>query len=162
MASPFTSLITQTLPVPDDDGQTVTIRRLNPDHLHEARKAAQAEFFAALREQFADLGADGKPGEIVRALMSAGAEKPATEPAPEPEPKPEPENVDPLAGYDHLTLMRRGVIGWSYDVERTEENFREWDEERREWIAREVLRLAKPALFDKGAQKKADGALATA
>lgn len=146
--SVFTSLVTDVLEVPGDPGQTVTIRKLAPKHLDAAAKAAQRQARAELAElrenvalmeqamQLVEAGARGAGGEAGPASPVAAA------------------LADPMRGYDPITLIEHGVIGWTYDRERTRDVFEDLDEERQDWLARAVLKLAKPALFQTAAEQE--------
>ena len=125
--SVFTSLVTKVLDVPHDPGQTMTIRRLQPKHLHAAGNASLMDsidqmkkigpsFIKELREL------DDKT--IAKAL-----------------------NADPLLKFDRVSLIEKGVTAWSYDVPLTQEYFEDLDDDTQQWLAAEILRLAKPSLY---------------
>jgi hypothetical protein len=78
---------------------------------------------------------------------------------------------DPLVGYDRLSMIRSGLLAWSYPQSVTpiaadearkveaSDAVADLDDEATDFIAREILRLTKPGLFTEPEteQKKADG-----
>jgi hypothetical protein len=147
----FTSLVVDTIPVPGDPGQTVTIRKLAPKHLKAAMTASQR---AALLEfvELKRLGATEILTEI-QALQADGAALAAARTA------------DPLLLYDRTVLLQKGIIGWSYDRSHDDvEALEDLDDDASEAIARAILRLTKPSLFaaaDAGATEPAAVTAAT-
>lgn len=135
--SVFTSLVTKVLLVPRDPENTITIRKLAPKHLAEARKASQRESMSELK----DMG----PAFVkeVQQLVQDGTAGNAAA-------------ADPLLLFDRPTLMRHGVINWTYEQPRAQEAFEDLDEETADWLAREILTLAKPSLFQTTAEGEAD------
>jgi len=52
---------------------------------------------------------------------------------------------DPLNDYDHETLLKESIIGWSFaDRPVTPENIDALDEQTKEWLVRELVALIKP------------------
>ena len=144
--SVFTSLVTTTLEVPTDSGQSITIRKLAPKHLKAASRAAQME-------SLEDLKAIGGPA-FLRELTALGADETAQRETVKAAAK-----ADPLMTFDRLTLLEHGVTAWTYERALGPEALEDLDDETREWLAREVLKLARPALFaeDEGeAEQKND------
>ena len=130
--SVFTSLVTKVLEVPGDPGQTITIRKLAPKHLETARTANQVKSMDALR-------AMGGPA-FIREIQAMQIESTVVAEA---------VAADPRLLFDKVPLMTAGVIAWSYaDRERTTEAFEDLDEATSDWLARELLMLAKPSLFE--------------
>jgi hypothetical protein len=145
MPSPFASLTTSPrIPLPFDDGQWVQVRKLTGRESDAAQDAH--------RGQFASGNAKGWAVTFRRAL-----EKGATDP-----------DVlkalrDPLTGYDRHSVIRFGLVAWSYpqsikpvagkaatDKEPAVEAFdaiADLDDEAVDVIAREVMRLTRPGLF---------------
>lgn len=75
--------------------------------------------------------------------------------------------ANPMNGVDPLVLIQHGVTGWTYEMERSRASYEDLDEETRDWLAEQILRLARPSLFAavsamEDDQKKADGALPAA
>jgi hypothetical protein len=131
----FANRITDTLTIPGTDGQTVTIRKLAPKHLEAASDAlslksmAQIDKFGGLERVTAmqQLGAKGKADvdETQRVEMPA----------------------DPLRGFDALTLIEKGVVSWTCEEPVGIEAFEELNEDTCDWLAKAILKLARPALF---------------
>lgn len=143
----FAKLVTKVLPVPGEEGQTITIRKLAPKHFEAVTKASRDRAMERMKELSASLG--GELQNLVPILLKEHSDKPATsdqssETAVEPKPISTP---DPLAVYDRVALMVHGVSDWTYDLERTQENFEEVDDDTQDWLAREILKLSKPNLF---------------
>jgi hypothetical protein len=135
--SVFTSRVTKEIAIPHDEGQTATIRKLAPRHLEAAAKEAQRQSLADLR----DMGG----AAFMRELQSLNTGDTVARAA----------VADPLGTFDRLTLLEKGVTGWSYDVPVGREAFEDLDDDTAEFLAREVLRLAKPALFQTEAEAEA-------
>lgn len=138
--SVFTSRHTKTLDVPGAPGQTVTVRKLAPKHLEAAGKASQ-------HKAMADMEAMGGPAKL-RELQALGGEKSA-------EAKPEP-MVNPALLFDRVTVIEKGVTAWSFEESLTRESIEDLDDETGEWLATEILRYAKPGLFQTDAAREAD------
>ena len=141
----FTSRVTKTLPIPGEvPEQTVTIRKLAGRHLEAAAVEAQ-------RKSMANVQAIGGPALVKEFMaMSDGPKpKPGTSEDDEDGPKASDAPVvdDPMNGYDPATLIKCGVIGWSLPDEVTPELLADMDDERVEWLSTEILKLAKPRLF---------------
>lgn len=134
----FTSRVTKVLDVPNDAPNTITIRKLAPKALDAATKERQRQVIATFREMggakgLAELKGDAKP--------KGDDEKPD-----------EPAKVDPMGPYDEVTLIIKGVTGWTstespFDGQVTTEQAEDLDEETRDWLANEILQLAKPSLY---------------
>lgn len=143
--SVFTSRVTSTLLVPGAPEQSVTIRKLAPKHLDAAQRRSQQSSMAALRE----MGGS----EFLRELQSltATSEKDA---APVVE-------ADPLSGYDRVALIVSGVKSWTFTdddgktVEVTDATVSDMDGEIQDWLAREILRLSRPVVFQSAEQRAA-------
>ncbi|MCC6909081.1 MAG: hypothetical protein IT430_14150 [Phycisphaerales bacterium] len=128
--SVFTSLVTDVLTVPNTE-QTITIRKLAPKHLEEARRASQERAFEDMKRTREVL-----PPEMLAGLL-AKSEKADT-------PK---EKPDPLLTHDRVTLMQRGVTAWSFAQPLTPDSFEDLDDDTADWLAGAILRLSKPSLY---------------
>jgi len=132
--SVFTSLVVETIPVPGDPEQTVTIRKLAPKHLQAAATAGQR---AALLE-FVELKRLGAT-DIIKEVQALTADTAALAAA---------RTADPLLLYDRTVLLQKGIIGWSYDRSHDDpEALEDLDDDTSEAIARAILKLTKPSLF---------------
>lgn len=139
----FASLVTKTLPVAGT-AETITIRKLAPKSLDKAREASKRAASAELRLQRETLG-DQQLRELQESIATAAASGAAAQ------------RVDPLALYDHGVLVREGVVAWSFtEPACTPEACDDIDEDVREWLAREILRVSKPSLFQTEAEQEAD------
>jgi len=147
MASPFASLTQETLPVPDDEGQTVTIRKLTGAEC-DAAQAAHAEAVVA--------GKAGRGWSVAfRRIINRdvhATEKDAAQVL-----------ADPMTGYDRLALVHLGTVAWSYPQSLVVvaaqpaiegkpavagyDALADWAEEPLDWLARTILRKTKPGLF---------------
>lgn len=132
MTRVFTSQITETIPIPHDAGHAVTIRKLNPKQLHRASIAKQAEAIS-------DVEALGGFAKVSAMIAGMSKEERA-------------ESKDPLHGYDRVSLIALGVTAWTYrngdtPVPIANETAEDLDDETQDVIARAVLKLARPKLF---------------
>jgi hypothetical protein len=127
----FANRITKTLTLPDT-GHTVTIRKLNGGQLAAVRSAAQRRALAEVEA----LGGMKKIAELQQ--FGPGAADESEKAA----------RRDPFLTHDTMTLLERGVLHWTLDEEPGPAAYEELDTEIAEWLAREILRLTKPALFE--------------
>lgn len=148
--SVFTSLVTSVIPVPGDSPNSITIRKLAPKHLKEARdivaEARAAEWRKTMREMM-DIGGPAVISELQNELRKAMGLNAKGDDVADAEAPSAQSPANPLADYDVVTLLRHGVIGWSYERERTVESYEDMDEDVRDAVATEILRLTKPDLF---------------
>lgn len=130
--SPFTSAVTKVLDqIPGAEGHTVTIRMLNGKRL---RKAADASMMAAL-EKFKQVGG----AAVLKEIEALGGEQAAREKG---------QHViaaDPLQGYDRDTLIEGGVLAWTFEEPLTRDAIENLREGIADYLAAEILALAKPA-----------------
>ena len=127
MKPPFTSLFTEVLKVPGDPDQTITIRMLAPESLEQAAKLQQRKVMQDVRE----MGGMAILKEF-EDLKTAGTEARAS---------------DPLLQFDRVTLLEKGIIAWTYEPKVSRATCTDLTEEVAEFVARAILRLAKPSLF---------------
>lgn len=138
MGSPFASLIvSDQIHMPGDPGHWFKVRKLTGRQHEEAQTAHRAGFVA-----------DNKWAGFFRVAAVAG---PTSE---------EVQRIlaDPLTGYDRHALVRLGLSAWSYEpaIARDEKGLSEaaakaiddLDDDALDLMAREVLKLAKPGLFE--------------
>jgi hypothetical protein len=149
MGSPFASLtISDRIPFPFDEGQWIRVRKLTG---RECERAQEAH-----REGLVD-GSLRLWAATFRRALEKGASDPEVLQA----------IRDPLTGYDRYALVRAGLVEWSYprlkptaavpavknpDGSTTPavepyDPIEDLDDEALDFIATEVLRLTKPALF---------------
>ena len=159
IASIFTSKVTKGLDVPKTDGGTITIRQLASKHLDKAAAIARQKRLVALREmgtkefmkEYADL--------IPKDDKGPKAADPQTTPVPAPARAVT--ITDLLHDFDGATLMTLAVLDWSFTnddgspIARTDEAFEDLNTGTFEWLATEILQLAKPSLFQTAEQVEA-------
>lgn len=146
MSAPFASRITKTLELPFDPPQTVTIRKLPGRHLEAAARERVFSRMEAMRR----MGGPSFQRELQAAIAEEEREAEAAGPATselESAPAPAAVEPDPLLGYDKDVLLVRGIAAWSYPEPVTPELIEDLEADAAEWIAREILRLTKPSLF---------------
>lgn len=119
----LTSQTTKRLDVPHEPGQWVEIRKLNWRALREASQVQQREASAYL-QQLGDLArptVDAITPEQIRAY-----------------------HASPTAGFDPATLLRRGIVAWSYSEKPTAEQIDDLDEPLADWLVLQIALLARP------------------
>jgi hypothetical protein len=160
MSSPFASKVVVTLPVPFDPPHEVTIRKLAGRHLERARNVfltglfqdVQARGGAAVQKEMQQLFVKDAPDqqEIAEKVKKVEA--------------------DPLNGFDKYVIAQAGLVAWTYPESLKLEQvvdvdgsiamrcpaIDDLDEDTVEWIATEVMRLTKPALFQSASEAAAD------
>jgi len=111
--------VTKRIDIPHEDGEWLEVRRLSWRELETADNAASE----ASTERIKRMG-----GDIIKAVMSLRDK----------------EREEQATGYDKLTVLRLGLIGWSYDVKLSPESIDLLDEETAEFAYREILALSNP------------------
>ena len=115
----LTSKVTKRFPIPHEPEEWIEVRLLSWLHLEEARLAKQAKVFESMRSM---------GGDVLHALQEARAEGPVDA---------APVELDPIAQYDQETLLRSGIVSWSYPEPVSA--IGELDAETAEWAARVIL-----------------------
>lgn len=154
--NPFASLsVSDPIPLPFDEGQTITIRALSGQELEAAQTAH-------MKSLVGGRSARGWSGAFQRIL--AGVATPADA---------KHALADPLAGYDRTVIVRSGLVAWSYKQAITratssqiadgqaKDAIDDLKDEPLEFMARAILQWTTPALFQtqeeaKAAQREAD------
>lgn len=156
----FASLTQAIVAIPWDPPHTVTVRKLTGREL-EAAQAAHRDSLAT--------GNSRSWAALFRRGLQKGASDPDVLTA----------IADPLTGYDRYVIVRAGLLAWSYPQaikpvtvkgegkpDAIVDAIDDLDDEGVDCIAREILRLTKPALFltveEAEAEKKTDSAGSTA
>jgi hypothetical protein len=137
----FASRSTKTIPVPFDPPHEVTIQQLPGRHLERASQEnyieAQAYVTrlggAEFRKQLQEVEKDS--GDVKAEIVKAKA--------------------DPLNGYHKPTLIKFGLKSWTYDDPITEAAIADLTDEGEDFIARAILKLTKPSLFQTVEEAKA-------
>lgn len=136
----FASRMQHTIALPFDPPHTVTIRKLTGREVD----LSQAEHLKSLIAGRSPRGWSGAFQRIV-----AGLGKPADA---------ETLLADPLEGYDRFVIVRAGLLAWSYPESVTPivkdgtngtrvDAIEDLDDEAVEFLARAILQLTKPQLF---------------
>jgi hypothetical protein len=138
----FASQTTETLPIPFDAPHTATIQKLAGKDVD----AAQLDHMAGV---VTGRGRNWAVRFLELARANAATEKDARKVL-----------DDPLSGYDRLTLVRRGLKAWTYEIDGkpkpiTDAAIEDLDDEALEFLARAVLQLTKPALFQTADEREA-------
>jgi hypothetical protein len=119
-----------TVPIPHDSDQTVTIQKLSGRELEDAELVHLENYIKGKNgrgwiERYTEAVTNGVASDGIAKLVLS----------------------DPLRGVDRFTVVRYGLKGWSYPDAITPEVMDRLDDETAEFIAREVMRLTRPALF---------------
>ncbi len=141
MGSIFASQTKETIALPFDSPQTVTIRKLTGREVEAAQREDAAKMAAGRgwAERLQKLLREGVSDDVLKQKL-----------------------MDPLIGYDRHMVLLAGIAGWSYTdkpdekpLKVTPERVADLDDEAADFIAREILRLTKPALFATAEELKA-------
>ena len=130
----FASQTQATVPIPFDRPNTVTIRRLTGREVEAAQEAHRSSIATASARSWA---------ATFRRMLEHGASDPDVLKV----------VADPLTGYDRYSLVRSGLVAWSYPLPVKPADgaltgaVDDLDDEAVDFIAREALRLTKPGLF---------------
>ncbi len=124
----LTSRIVKQVEIPSEPGEWLKLRMLPGKKLEEAREVQADKQLAVFRK----MGAEG-----IKALREFNPQQAAEE-----------LKADPLAAYDIDTLLRAGIVGWSYDEPFAPTKVEELDETVRRWAVEELLRMSLPTEAD--------------
>lgn len=139
--SVFAKLRTATLTaIPGFPGHSVSIHGLSPRSLEAAAKEHQRQVLAVLKE--------AKESGTASAFEEVDPEAVKT--------YQDQLRANPLSSYDAATLIEKAVDEWSFELAPSPESIAELDEDIRDYIATEILRLSKPSLFRTQDQQEAD------
>jgi hypothetical protein len=142
MASPFASHTTSDpIPLPFDPPHWIQVRKLTGREVERAQEAHRETIASGSARSWA---------VTFRRMLEKGAS--------------DPEVLkiirDPLTGYDRYALVRTGLIAWSYpqsvkpiSAAPAYDAIDDLDDEAVDFIAREVLRVTKPQLFQGTAEE---------
>jgi hypothetical protein len=151
----FASRTQKTIPIPFDPPHEVTIQKLAGRHLGKAQLENQVESVdnlrrmggAAFQKELEALGDRAKREELIKKHQA-----------------------DPLNTYDRYEVLAKGIKSWTYEesltpVEIIDEQgvkrlripaIEDLEDEPADFLAREILRLTKPSLFQTPEEAKAD------
>lgn len=143
MSSVFASRVTKVVPIGE---HTVTIRKLSPKQLGAAERAQQMK-------SIADLKAFGGPAFVKELKGLSDEKKQAEQEQAEAE-----RRANPLVAFDRDTLLAKGIVAWTFTddgdqvAEIDADHIEDLDDAIGEQLAREILQLAKPSLFEDAAE----------
>lgn len=126
----FASETTDTLPILSDPPQTVTIRKLT------GREIEQAQLNDLKRVTSGQTGRGWAAVFQARKAQGIATNEDATRVL-----------TDPLGGYDRYTVIKTGIVSWSYAKPIEDETLNDLDDDAIEFFALAIMRLSKPALF---------------
>ena len=130
----FASRTQKTITTPS--GSDVVIRKLSGFHLEKAETALPLQRMAN--------------ATVINAYNRAMKDD-----APEEDDAPKtPKAKNPLAGLDVQTVLEKGIVSFPDDVPVNAETVADLEADDRDFIATELMRLARPSLFDEGAAEK--------
>lgn len=145
----FASRTQKTIPVPFDPPHEVTIQKLAGRHLRKAHEAWLEELYTGVRNRG---GATAQ--KEMQALFDDRDKKKADETSDAEKAIAEVQD-DPLNGLDKFTVVRYGVKAWSYDIPVSSESIDDMDDDAVDFVATEIMRLTKPALFQTKDEREA-------
>lgn len=121
--------ITKTVPVPGED-ETVIIRKLSHKQLKEAARVRQSEGVGFMKEM---------GGELLKALRDADGEKIK---------KIQDAQEADVTNYDRDTLLKWGVVSWTYPVKPLVDvgtnSLDELDEPTAKYLAEQIFEFSRP------------------
>jgi len=124
--------LSKTVPLPFDEPQTVTIRLLTGlqlDRASDSIAVIQARMERKASQMVYDRGGDWSSGDVMSTVTKEL-------------------QADPLTLFDPFKLVNVGVEKWSYPNRPVNaKEIAKLTDEAVEFIAREILRFAKPGLF---------------
>lgn len=130
--SMFASRSTETIPIPFDPGQTVTVRKLTGRELDQAQEAHLRSTIAG-RWSAHGWAATFQRQVATGTATAADAERVLR---------------DPLNGYDRHALVKAGVVAWSLaEPALSPEAIDDLGDDELDFFAVEVLKRSKPSLF---------------
>ena len=128
----FASQTSATVALPMDPPNTVTVRKLTGREVEAAQEAHRGSIASGSARSWA---------ATFRRMLEKGASDPDVLKA----------VADPLLGYDRFVVVRDGLLSWAYPQPikslTTPDALEDLDDEAVDFIATEILRLTKPALF---------------
>ncbi len=137
----FASQTQQTMPIPFAPPHTITIRKLTGREYEQAQQAAINIF------QMGELRPRGFSAALRKLLM-----KDVTTTAAEVAQA----LRDPLTGFDRYAVIGAGLVSWTCTDEAGKAaGVTDLDDEAAEFIAVEIMRLTKPALFQTDEEREA-------
>ncbi|HXG56673.1 MAG TPA: hypothetical protein VNJ03_14950 [Vicinamibacterales bacterium] len=143
--SVFTSRVTKSMTV---SGLTVTYRKLSPKQLEGAGKASTMKSLQALK----DIGGHA----FLREIEDLGAKAQTVTPEVK---APEPAKPDPMMLFDRDYVLSKGILKWESDEAvppLSDDAISDMDDDTADALARAILTLSKPSLFQSADEAEAD------
>tara|TARA_B100000949_G_scaffold4534_2_gene3936 strand:+ start:7109 stop:7522 length:414 start_codon:yes stop_codon:yes gene_type:complete len=125
------SKIVEKIDIPHEEGQWVEIRSLSFTAMEEANDNKQERDLMQVKRMGGDVFE-----AIVRSSNKTETDSKGEDDAPK-----KGVTVD---SYDKETLLRKAIVGWSYDGKPTLERIRDLDARTANWLAREIYERNKP------------------
>lgn len=111
----LTNRTSQRVEIPHEPGEWVELKPLSWTDLERARTARLKSVVETMRDA----------AEVIALLQGR---------TPDAVP-----DTDPLSPYDRATILKAGIVGWSYGAPLDEENLASLDEETAVWIAQQLV-----------------------
>jgi len=119
----------QRMPIPHEEGEWIEIRRLGWKALADNADAATNATLQRMKEMGADLLSGLRSGAAQASQDVPGVIAEAF--------------ADPLKDYDQGSLLRAGIVSWSYEAEVTPDNIDALDERTARWCAEAIVAYTK-------------------
>jgi len=126
------SKILEKVNIPHEEGEWVELRQLSWTAMDDAVDAKQQRDVGQVKRM---------GGDVFEAIMRSAKTKDDDEEG-------KPKGRAGYEAYDPETLIRRALIGWSYDVKITVDRIRDLDAKTADWLAREIYERNKPPTED--------------
>lgn len=133
----LTSGITDTLEIPHEPGETITIRKLAWKALDAAKKARRKDTFSDVKE----MGADVLAALPSRCSKGCGEEKHKGKCPPVEDRVDTDAAKDPTGEYDQDMILHSGITDWSYDKACNAANIDDLDEPTAKWAFEEIIKF---------------------
>ena len=125
------SKIVEKVDIPHEEGQWIEIRNLSFTAMEEANDNKQERDLLQVKRM---------GGDVFEANVRSSNKK-------EKESKDEEDSTTKggsFESYDKETLLRKAIVGWSYDGKPTVERIRDLDARTANWLSREIYERNKP------------------
>jgi hypothetical protein len=144
----FASQVQKTAPIPSDPPHTFTYRKLTGRELEDAQAEHLRAFVGGRNPRIWS----GTLRQILAQGTTAANDYPTISDL----------HKDPLVGYDRYAMIHAALLSWTYDgaAKPKREQIDDLDDDAADLIARAILQLSKPSLFqtpeERAAAKKND------
>lgn len=137
--------VTKRVPIPHEPDEWMDFRLLSGKQLRHAREVRQI----AVQRLSSAMGSDFR--EMLTDLREQLKAEEAAKAAAEVEPTEEELITEELNQYDIETILKLGIVNWSYAATVNADTIGELDEETSDWAARELVRIRRTAAHRKNA-----------